>query len=55
MDKKLNSESNLTKAHIGIYEGSEITLRRISDEANVRQGISQISGLPFRFEIYHLS
>jgi hypothetical protein len=39
MNKELNIVSDLAKAYIGAYEGSEITLRRISDEAKARRGI----------------
>jgi hypothetical protein len=38
MNKKLNSESDFAKAHQGTYEGSEMTLRRISNEAKARRG-----------------
>jgi len=39
MNKELNGISDLTKAYLGAYEGSEITLRRISNEAKARRGI----------------
>jgi hypothetical protein len=38
MNKELNSKSDLAKAYLGKYEGSEITLRRISNEVKARRG-----------------
>lgn len=38
MNKELYSSSDLTKAYLGIYEGSEVTLRRISNEVKARRG-----------------
>jgi hypothetical protein len=37
MNKELN-RSDLAKAYLGTYEGSEITLRRISNEVKARKG-----------------
>jgi hypothetical protein len=36
--KESNSRSDLAKAYLGIYEGSEVTLRRISNEVKARRG-----------------
>ena len=38
MNKELNSKSDLAKAYLGKYEGSEITLRRINNEVKARRG-----------------
>jgi hypothetical protein len=38
MNKELNSRSDLAKAYLGMYKGSEITLRRISNEVKARRG-----------------
>lgn len=38
MNKELSSKSDLAKAYIGAYSGSEITLRRISNEVKARRG-----------------
>ena len=38
MNKELDSRSDLAKAYLGEYEGSEITLRRISNEVKARRG-----------------
>ena len=38
MNKELNSKSDLVKAYLGKYEGSEVTLRRISNETRARKG-----------------
>jgi hypothetical protein len=38
MNKKLHSESDSAKAHLGTYKGSEITLRRINNGAKARRG-----------------
>jgi len=38
MNKELNSKSDLAKAYSGKYEGSKITLRRISNEVKARRG-----------------
>ena len=37
MNKELNSRSDLAKAYLGKYEGSEIALRRISNEVKARR------------------
>ena len=37
MNEELN-RSDLEKAYLGIYEGSEISLRRISNEVKARRG-----------------
>ena len=38
MNKELNSKSDLAKVYLGKYEGSEINLRRISNEIKARRG-----------------
>jgi hypothetical protein len=38
MNKELDSRSDLAKAYLGKYEGSETNLRRISNEARARRG-----------------
>jgi hypothetical protein len=38
MNKELNSKSDFAEAYLGNYEGSEITLRRISNEVKARRG-----------------
>jgi hypothetical protein len=38
MNRELDSRSDLAKAYLGEYDGSEITLRRISNEAKARRG-----------------
>jgi len=38
MNKELNSKSDFARAYLGIYEGSEIILRRISNEVKARRG-----------------
>jgi hypothetical protein len=38
MNKELNNRSDLARAYLGKYEGSEITLRRISNEVKARRG-----------------
>ena len=38
MNKELDSKSDLVKAYLGKYAGSEVTLRRISNEAMARRG-----------------
>ena len=38
MNEELNNRSDLAKACLGKYDGSEITLRRISNEAKARRG-----------------
>jgi hypothetical protein len=37
MNKELN-RSDLAKAYLGKYDGSEVTLRRISNEVKARRG-----------------
>jgi hypothetical protein len=38
MNKELNSKSDLEKAYLGKYEGSEVALLRISNEVKARRG-----------------
>jgi hypothetical protein len=38
MNKELDSRSALAKAYLGKYEGSEVNLRRISNEVKARRG-----------------
>ena len=38
MNKELNSKSDLAKAYLGIYEGSEVALRRINNQVKARRG-----------------
>ena len=38
MNKELDIKSDLTKAYLGKYDGSEVALRRISNEARARRG-----------------
>jgi hypothetical protein len=38
MNEELDSRGDLAKACLGKYDGSEITLRRISNEAKARRG-----------------
>ena len=38
MNKESKSRSDLAKAYLGKYEGSEVTLRRISNEVKARRG-----------------
>ena len=48
MNKELNNKSDLAKAYVGKYEGSEITLRRISNEAKARRGENEGFGTYLR-------
>jgi hypothetical protein len=38
MNKESKTKSDLEKAYLGKYEGSEATLRRISNEVKARRG-----------------
>ena len=48
MNKELDSRSDLAKAYLGEYEGSEITLRRISNEVKARRGEYEGFGIYLR-------
>ena len=38
MNKELNSKSDLAKAYLGKYDGSKVSLLRISNEVKARRG-----------------
>lgn len=48
MNKELNSKGDLAKAYLGKYEGSEISLRRISNEVKARRGEYEGFGIYLR-------
>jgi hypothetical protein len=48
MNKELNSKSDLAKAYLGKYEGSEINLRRISNDVKARRGEYEGFGIYLR-------